>query len=121
MNIKTDKVAVIGSGSWATAISKMLLENVREINWFFRKNSTIEQFKNLEHNPRYLHGVEFDLSRINFYNNINNIVDRSEILVLAVPSAFLPVILSQLKTDLRNKLRESRAALVDAKKEIDDL
>jgi len=103
MNIKTDKVAVIGSGSWATALSKMLLENVGEINWFFRKTTTIEQFKKLEHNPRYLLSVEFDTSRINFYSNINNIIDNSDILVLAVPSAFLPVILGEIKTDMSNK------------------
>jgi glycerol-3-phosphate dehydrogenase (NAD(P)+) len=103
MNIKTDKVAVIGSGSWATALSKMLLENVGEINWFFRKTTTIEQFKKLEHNPRYLHSVEFDTSRINFYSNINNIIDNSDILVLAVPSAFLPVILGEIKTDISSK------------------
>lgn len=103
MNIKTDKVAVIGSGSWATALSKMLLENVGEINWFFRKTTTIEQFKKLEHNPRYLPSVEFDTSRINFYSNINNIIDNSDILVLAVPSAFLPVILGEIKTDISSK------------------
>ena len=103
MNIKTDKVAVIGSGSWATAISKMLLENVTDINWFFRKTTTIEQFKKHEHNPRYLREVEFDTSRINFYSNINTIIDESDILVLAVPSAFLPVIFGELKTDISNK------------------
>lgn len=103
MNIKTDKVAVIGSGSWATAISKMLLENVGEINWFFRKTQTIEQFKTKGHNPRYLRGVEFDTSRINFYSDINKIVAESTILVLAIPSAFLPVIFNDLNTEISEK------------------
>jgi glycerol-3-phosphate dehydrogenase (NAD(P)+) len=103
MNIKTDKVGVIGSGSWATAIAKMLLENVGQINWFFRKPETIESFKELGYNPRYLQSVEFETKRINFYNNVNAIVEDSDIIVLAVPSAFLPEILSGLKTDLSNK------------------
>jgi glycerol-3-phosphate dehydrogenase (NAD(P)+) len=103
MNIKTDKIAVIGSGSWATALSKMLLENVGEINWFFRKKQTIEQFMELGNNPRYLQSVEFETERIHFYNDINKIIDESDILVLAVPSAFLPQILSDTDTDISNK------------------
>lgn len=103
MNIKTDKVAVIGSGSWATAIAKILLENVGEINWFIRKEETIEAFQKYSHNPRYLRDVEFDTSRITFYSDINKITDESDILVLAIPSAFLPVILEGLKTDLSDK------------------
>ncbi|WP_167612894.1 NAD(P)H-dependent glycerol-3-phosphate dehydrogenase [Maribellus sediminis] len=103
MNIKTDKVGVIGSGSWATAISKMLLENVNEINWFFRKPEITEQFIKDGYNPRYLRDVEFDTSRITFYNDINKIVEDSDILVLAVPSAFLPKIFNELKSDLKNK------------------
>lgn len=103
MNIKKDKVAVIGSGSWATAISKMLLENVREINWFFRKTETIELFKKSDHNPRYLRDVEFDTQRIHFYDDINKIIQESDILVLAIPSAFLPKILKNLETDLSKK------------------
>ncbi len=94
MNIKTNKVGVIGSGSWATAIAKMLLENVGEINWFFRKESTINQFKKNKHNPRYLHEVEFDTSRINFCQNVKCLVDNSDIIIIAVPSAYLPTILS---------------------------
>ncbi|WP_340114550.1 NAD(P)H-dependent glycerol-3-phosphate dehydrogenase [Maribellus mangrovi] len=103
MNIKTDKVAVIGSGSWATAISKMLLENVNEINWFFRKPEIVEQFIRDGYNPRYLRDVEFDTSRITFYNDINKIVEESDILVLAIPSAFLPTIFGNLKHDLKDK------------------
>ena len=103
MNIKTDKVGIIGSGSWATALAKILLENVDEINWFFRKESTIEQFKKKKYNPRYLHEVEFDTSRINFYDDINQIVLESEILLLVVPSAYLPLLLEDIKTDISEK------------------
>ena len=103
MNIKTDKVTVIGSGSWATAISKMLLENVSEINWFFRKKETIDQFKKLSHNPRYLQSVEFETDRIKFFNDINGILLESDIIVLAIPSAFLPRILSDIEVDISNK------------------
>ncbi len=103
MNIKTDKIAIIGSGSWATAIAKMLLENVNEINWFFRKTETIEEFKKLSYNPRYLQSVEFETNRIHFYNDINNIIQDSDILVLAIPSAFLPRILGDVDIDISNK------------------
>lgn len=103
MNIETDRIAVIGSGSWATAISKILLENVGQINWFIRKSETIENFKKLKSNPRYLQSVEFDVARINFYDDINEIIEECNILVLAVPSAYLPSILSKLKIDLSNK------------------
>lgn len=103
MNIKKHKVGVIGSGSWATAVSKMLLENVKHINWFFRKPEVIEQFERFQHNPRYLRSVEFDTNRISFYTDINEVVRESDILVIAIPSAFLPIILGNLKTDLSNK------------------
>lgn len=103
MNIRTKKVAVIGSGSWATAVSKMLLENVKNINWFIRKPETIEMFEKYKHNPRYLPAVEFDTNRIDFFSDINEIAEESDILVLTVPSAYLPVILSNLTVDISRK------------------
>ena len=103
MNLKTKRVAVIGSGSWATALSKMLLENVKQINWFMRKPETIELFEKNGHNPRYLPGIEFDTNRINFFSDINEITEESDILVLAVPSAYLPVILEELTSDISKK------------------
>lgn len=103
MNLKKDRVGIIGSGSWATAIAKILLENVDQINWFFRKKETIEHFKKLKSNPRYLQSIEFDTGRIHFYNDIRKIISDSEILILAVPSAFLPGILSKVDFNLDQK------------------
>jgi len=103
MNIKKKKVAVIGSGSWATAVSKMLLENLKHINWYMRKPETTELFEKFGHNPRYLQNVEFDTNRISFFNDINEITEDSDILVLTVPSAYLPAILGNLKTDISKK------------------
>src|SRR5690554_7051879 len=103
MNIKTDRVGILGSGSWATAIAKMLLENVSQVNWFFRKKDTIEQFKELGSNPRYLQSVEFDINRIKFYNNSNDLIKNSEIIVMAVPSAFLPDVLKRSKNYLSDR------------------
>ncbi len=103
MNIKTNKVAVIGSGSWATAIAKMLLENVPHINWYLRKPETIDDFVKFGRNPRYLQNVEFDTNRISFYNDIDSITGDSDILVLAIPSAYLPTIFGNSKTDISKK------------------
>jgi glycerol-3-phosphate dehydrogenase (NAD(P)+) len=103
MNISTNKIAVIGSGSWATALAKMLLENVPRINWFFRKPETIEDFEKSGHNPRYLQNVEFDTDCINFYNDIDLITEDSDIIVLAIPSAYLPTVLGETKTDISKK------------------
>jgi glycerol-3-phosphate dehydrogenase (NAD(P)+) len=103
MNIKKKKVAVIGSGSWATALAKILLENVKHINWFMRKPETTDQFEKTGHNPRYLQNVEFDTNRITFYNDIDEITRESDILVMAIPSAYIPSIVGNLKTDISKK------------------
>jgi len=103
MDINNNKVAVIGSGSWATALAKMLLENINHINWYLRKPETIEHFEKYGRNPRYLQNVEFDTKRISFYTNIDEITKDSDILVLAIPSAYVPPILSNLKTDISKK------------------
>ncbi len=97
------KIAVIGSGSWATALAKILLHNVESINWYFRSPENIEAFKKFHHNPNYLRGVEFETERINFFNDINDAVRDADIVVLTIPSAFLKDSLADLTVELKDK------------------
>jgi glycerol-3-phosphate dehydrogenase (NAD(P)+) len=100
----TQRIAVIGSGSWATAIAKMLLFNTGHINWFFRNPGTIEFMELYHHNPKYLSSVYFDTKRINFYNDLEKIISESDILIFAIPSAFLQELLSGAVINLKDKL-----------------
>ena len=68
------KIAIMGGGSWATAIAKMCLAQEESINWYMRRDDRIADFKRLGHNPAYLTGVKFDMKRINFSSNINDVV-----------------------------------------------
>ena len=97
------KIAIIGGGSWATALAKILLNNVESINWYLRSSENIEQFKRYRHNPNYLRGVEFDIDQIVFFNDINQIIEESDVLVLTIPSAFLHDSLKDLTADISNK------------------
>ena len=103
MNPKVSKVAVLGSGSWATAVAKILLENVPALNWFIRDIDTVEQFMQYKHNPGYLRGVQFDTNRIVFYTDINLIVRDSDVLIFIIPSAFLQDGLKDLEEDISKK------------------
>lgn len=103
MDVSTSRIGIVGSGSWATAIAKMVLTNASSINWFFRKPMRVEEFKKKRHNPNYLQSVRFDIDRINFLSDINEIVEQSDILIFANPSAFLKSILSPLSVSLKNK------------------
>ena len=98
------RVGIIGSGSWATAIAKMILKNVDHIYWHFRNVENIERFKILQRNPHYLSSVKFDLEQITFSNNINEIVENSDAIIFANPSAFIKFYLSGLTLPLSEKL-----------------
>lgn len=98
------KIGVIGGGSWATAIVKMLCENVDSVNWWMRNEEAIEHINTYGHNPNYISDAELKKSKLNLSSNINEIVKNSDYLVLAVPSAFLKSTLESLKIPLNNKI-----------------
>lgn len=98
------KLAIIGNGSWATALAKLFLNNSDHIHWFMRKQEDVDHFKKYCNNPRYLSSVEFDTSRITFYTDVKKCFKDSQYIVLAVPSAFIADTLGSLTTeDLKNK------------------
>ena len=70
------RIAVIGSGSWATALAKVIVEHTHEIGWYVRRPITIDRFKLLRHNPGYLRNLAFDVAEIDFSSDINYIVSH---------------------------------------------
>ncbi|MEG1643387.1 MAG: NAD(P)H-dependent glycerol-3-phosphate dehydrogenase [Bacteroidales bacterium] len=97
------KVAIIGGGTWATAIAKLVLTNVEEINWYMRRKDRIADFKRLGRNPVYLSSVKFDISRIYFSSNLNEIIKKSDTLIFVTPSPFLKQHLKKLRTPMTDK------------------
>ena len=97
------KIAIIGGGTWATAIAKLILNNTDSINWYMRRKDRIDDFKRLGHNPAYLSSVKFDISRIHFSNNLNMTIRNSDTLIFVTPSPYLKQPLKKLKTPLYNK------------------
>ena len=96
-------VAILGSGSWATALAKIVLHNEHEINWYIRKQETIDEFKEIRRNPNHLEWAYFDISRIHFSADINTVVDQSDLIVLAIPSPYLTQTLSEITVDMSQK------------------
>ena len=90
------RIGVIGNGSWATALVKILTDNQHRVNWWVRNEKSIEHIQRRRHNPNYLHSAYFDVSLLNFSSDVNEVVNHSDLLVLAVPSAFIQGVLEQL-------------------------
>jgi glycerol-3-phosphate dehydrogenase (NAD(P)+) len=98
------KFAVIGGGSWATAIAKMLCVNLKEITWYMRNEDAIEHLKIHHHNPNYLSSVEFDTKKLNLTSDINEAVANADYIIFAIPSAFLSGELEKLTVSLKDKV-----------------
>lgn len=98
------KYAVFGAGSWATAIVKMLSENLDEIGWYMRSVYTKEHLLREQHNPNYLSSVEFHLEQLKLSNDINEIAEYADVLIFVIPSAFIHSELEKLEIDISNKI-----------------
>lgn len=97
------KIAVMGGGSWATALAKLLLQNCDTILWYMRRDDRIADFKRLRHNPVYLSDVEFDIERIEFSSDINAVCEAADTLLLAMPSPYMKEHLKKITVDLSQK------------------
>ena len=94
------KIAVIGGGSWATALVKILCNNVSSVNWWMRNEEAVSHILNYKHNPNYLQSVEFNLDKIAVSSDLIQTIEPSDIIIIASPSAFLVNLFKDVPTDL---------------------
>jgi glycerol-3-phosphate dehydrogenase (NAD(P)+) len=98
------KFGIIGSGSWGTALAKILTDNKNHINWWLRSDSNISSFKSRRHNPQYLRNAFFDTSLISFSTSAEEVINNSDTVIIVVPSAFADETLGGLpKNIFKNK------------------
>jgi glycerol-3-phosphate dehydrogenase (NAD(P)+) len=99
------KIAVIGGGSWATALVKILCNNLNSVNWFMRNEGAVGHILKFRHNPNYLQSVEFDLNKINVSSDLIEIIRPADIVIIATPSAFLVKLFEDFPKELlENKI-----------------
>lgn len=103
MNIP-GKVAILGSGSWATAVAKIVQMNGADMYWLLRSQDKIDQFRSLGHNPGYLSSVRFDTDRITFTTDINEAILHSDTIIFAMPSPYLKPSAEQITTSFKDKV-----------------
>jgi glycerol-3-phosphate dehydrogenase (NAD(P)+) len=104
MPVSNAKVAILGGGSWATALMKLLLCNLSEVGWYIRNPNTIQHIQHHKRNPHYLSDVLLKTSKIKFYSSVKQAVEENDLIIMAIPAAFLE---NELKTEdlnLKNKL-----------------
>ena len=97
-------VAILGSGSWSTAIAKIVQDNGAEIWWYMRNEQKIIDFKALGHNPTYLSSVRFNLSKINFTTDINEAIRNSDMIIFGMPSPYLKQHVEKITESMEDKM-----------------
>jgi glycerol-3-phosphate dehydrogenase (NAD(P)+) len=97
------KIAVVGGGSWATAIVKMLIENIETVGWYMRSEQAIAYIEENDHNPKYLRSAELNAKRLDLSADINFMVANYDVLIFAIPSAFVTSELDKLNVSLEGK------------------
>ena len=94
------KFGVLGSGSWGTALAKILTDNNQHINWYNRSEQAAEIIRKRGNNPQYLSQVKFKTELLNVTTNANELFSESDIIVVAVPSAYVTEVLTTVNMDV---------------------
>ena len=93
---------ILGSGSWGTALAKILTDNNNTIWWWNRSEEAIEQFKIKKHNPQYLTAARFDVNKLQLTTNVEEVIKHSDVIIIAIPSAYTSKVLLALNKDIFN-------------------
>ena len=97
------KISVIGGGSWATALVKILTANIDQVCWYMRNEQSIEHIKATKHNPNYLSDVHLNINKLHLTSHLDEAVAFSDYIIFCIPSAFLSDELSKLTLPLTDK------------------
>lgn len=99
------KTAIIGAGSWGTALAKIVTDNGHPLNWWVHKEETAKHIREFGHNPKYLQSVEFDKTFLNISTDIRSVIENSDLIIVATPAAFIAESFKDCPNDLlKNKL-----------------
>lgn len=94
------KFGILGSGSWGTALAKLLTDNNNSIQWWLRNDQNIDSFLKRRHNPQYLRNAYFDTSLLGLSTNIEQVIEQSDCIVIVIPSAYIIDTLGNLPRDI---------------------
>src|SRR6056297_2100220 len=97
------KIGILGGGSWATALTKIIMHNVSEVNWYMRSSQSIEYLNKFGRNKNYISSINLNTEQIHLSDDINQVIEQSDILVFAIPSAFLSAALEKVNVPLSKK------------------
>ena len=99
------RVGVLGGGSWATALVKLLCKNTDKVYWWMRNKEAIDHIRQFGHNPNYIQSIEFEKDQLHVTDNLQEVVDNSDYIIVAIPSAFVHEAFQHYKpTGLENKV-----------------
>lgn len=96
-------VSIIGGGSWATALAKIISHNVSHFNWYIYEQKIIDHIKKHRHNPTYISSLEFNPSKITFHNDVKKAIESSEVILFVVPSAYVKDLLGTIDIDFSGR------------------
>ena len=98
------KIAVLGGGSWATALIKIITENKRKVGWYIRKDINVEFIKTNHHNPNYVSSIRLNTKQLKISSNINEVIMDADILIIAIPSAFISSEFAKIDNPINEKI-----------------
>ena len=102
---KSLRIGLLGSGSWATALAKMICENIQKLNWWIRSEYMMEYLAQFGHNPRYIESILFPKEKLNLSMDMQEVIDNSDVVIIAIPSMYLNDAFKEHKPKgLENKL-----------------
>ncbi|MDR0296197.1 MAG: glycerol-3-phosphate dehydrogenase, partial [Prevotellaceae bacterium] len=97
------RFAMIGNGSWATALTKVLLNSQEKLQWFVRESRMISYIEKYHRNPDFLRSAQLDVTRLEMSDDINIVVRNADVLVFCIPAAFLKLELDKFTESLQGK------------------